>query len=103
MTELVRCLSVLGSIASTEPTRVHAAADGIAQESSDVIMGFPSALLRRVARYLDYAAAAVEHGTVPPGFDGQPEQLAETFRADAMTVRILAEAAGPSEPPLRAL
>ncbi len=61
VTELVKCLSVLGTIASTEPTRAAAGADGIATESADVTMAFPPALLRRVARYLDVAATALRH------------------------------------------
>ena len=104
VTELVKCLSVLGTITSTEPTRAAAGADGIAGESADVTMAFPPALLRRVARYLDAAATAAEDGATPPGFDGRPGQLAQVFRDDATVLRILAEAGGPSgRPNLRGL
>ena len=104
VTELVKCLSVLGTIASTEPTRAAAGADGIAGESAYVTMAFPPALLRRVARYLDAAATAAEDGATPPGFDGRPGQLAQVFRDDATVLRILAEAGGPSgRPNLRGL
>ena len=42
VTELVKCLSVLGTIASTEPTRAAAGAEGIAGESADVTMALPA-------------------------------------------------------------
>lgn len=97
VTELVKCLSVLGGIVSTEPSPDDGTegTDG----SAGVTVAFPPALLRRVARYLDAAAVAAEDGATPAGFDEDPVKLARVFRDDATMLRILAEAGGPSGPP----
>ena len=57
-------------------------------DPSEATVAFPPALLRRVARYLDGAASTAEEGATPPGFDGDPKHLAQTFRDDATTLRI---------------
>jgi len=93
VTELVKCLSVLGSIASTEPS--HDDGTEGTDGNSGITVAFPPALLRRVARYLDAAAVAAEDGATPAGFDEDPVKLARVFRDDATMLRILAEAGGP--------
>lgn len=97
VTELVKCLSVLGSIASTEPS--HGDGTEGADGNAAITVAFPPALLRRVARYLDAAAVAAEDGATPAGFDEDPVKLARVFRDDATMLRILAEAGGPSGRP----
>jgi len=94
VTELVKCLSVLGTIVTTEPIRTTGAS-----EIAEVTVALPPALLRRVARYLDAAASVTEQGSTPPGYDGDPAQLALIFRDDATVFRILADAGGTSGPP----
>lgn len=97
VTELVKCLSILGSITSTEPPHddVTQGTDG----SAGITVAFPPALLRRIARYLDAAAVAAEDGAAPAGFDEDSVKLARVFRDDATMLRILAEAGGPSGRP----
>lgn len=101
VTELVKCLSVLGSIASTEPPSHNNGTEGTegTDGSAGITVAFPPALLRRVARYLDAAAVAAEDGATPAGFDEDPVKLARVFRDDATMLRILAEAGGPSGRP----
>jgi hypothetical protein len=102
VTELVKCLSVLGTIVTTEPT--HTAAAAGTNENAEVTVALPPALLLRVARYLQAAADVTEQGSTPPGFDGDPDQLALIFRDDAAVFRTFANTANPSGPPaLRAL
>ena len=99
VTELVKCLSVLGTIASTEPTRAAAGADGIAGEPADVTMALP-ARSAAPGRPLPRRGCHRNRGRChSPGLDGSPDQLAQTFRDDATVLRILAEAGGPSGPP----
>lgn len=64
-------------------------ADSASSPAGTLMM--PPGLLHRAARYLEAAAVLVDGGVLPAQFDSaQADQLAETFRRDAASLRYYA-------------
>jgi len=82
--QLAQALSALGQVIADR----HSSSDTVTGIAGPVVL-LPPALLNRVARYLDAAAALVRsEGVLPGGFDpAHATQLADTFEADSVAAR----------------